>query len=193
MKRFLLALLLPIIVVGALTWRTLTTIIWLSLLPPPATAAQAAQPQVDNTLSIPSIGLTTPVISSKIDPTSLGDWKQMRQDLTQGVSLAEKLSPPGESGITVITGHSSDWTPHQYAAVFAGLNYLHTGDIIQLRYRGQSYRYAVHEKLVVLPNDPLLSTTHLKEPTDRSQLYLVTCWPLLTTQKRLVVTAVLVQ
>jgi LPXTG-site transpeptidase (sortase) family protein len=192
MKRFLKALLIPILIVAALNWRTITSIVRFSFTTRThqATLADLPQPtqQTDNTLVIPSIDLDIPVIPSAADPTKVSDWGILKQNLTQGVGLAEKLTMPGSSGTTMIIGHSSDLYPHPYAAVFAGLNSLAPGDPIQLRYKGQTYTYTATSKRIVEPND-LRFFEELEAKNDGQQLALVTCWPLFTSAKRLVVIA----
>lgn len=190
MRKFLLALLIPCLIVAALNWRTLAALalVWLRpSLPVPAAAVVPAE-LPDNTLAIPALRLTAPIVPSLTDPTSVSDWRLIRQSLTQGVSLAQKLAPPGEGGTTVITGHSSDWTPHRYAAVFAALSSLEPGERITLQYGGKRYFYSVVEKQVVAPADTAYFN-QLKQKTPVNRLALVTCTPLFSTAKRLVVIA----
>lgn len=192
MKRFLKALLIPILIVAALNWRTISSIVRFSFttranqltvadLPSPET-------QENNSLVIPSINLSVPVIPSLADPTQVSDWSVLRQNLTKGVGLAEKLTKPDQYGTTMIIGHSSDIYPHKYAAVFAGLNNTQPGDPISLKYQNYTYHYTVTSKEIVEANN-LAYFQRLNEQTDRQQLALVTCWPLFTSAKRLVVIA----
>lgn len=192
MRRFLTAILIPIFIVAGLNWRTILTIVRFTVttsahhvtladLPPP-------EQQADNSLVIPAIGLKVPVIASAADPTQVGDWSVLKQNLTKGVGLAEKLTLPGEKGTTMIIGHSSDLYPHQYAAAFAGLNNLQSGDPISLKYHGQTFRYTVSSKQIVEAHD-LTYFGQLNQQRESQQLALVTCWPLFTSAKRLVVTA----
>lgn len=193
MARFLKALLLPVIIMIALNWRTAYTLVRLSLFPPhpPSTAevAKAAEEQPDNTLYIPDLDLTAPVIPSGADPTVTEDWGVLRENLTKGVGLAEKLPLPGDPGTTVIIGHSSDWTPHKYASVFAGLNKLTVNQPIYLKYKGQKYVYTVTQKDIIEATNLDYFKSELGKRTSTNRLALITCWPIMTTAKRLVVIA----
>lgn len=186
-KHLTSAVIIAVIIYAGLNWRLIATIARPNLVNSSAAVAQVDQ-LPNNTLSIPKIGLQAPIIPSAVDPSNSQDWSVIRNDLTKGVSLAEKLPLPGETGTTVITGHSSDWWPHRYAAIFANLDRLATGDEILLKYNDILYRYQVVDQAVVTPADQKLQTDHLT--TGDHQLYLVTCWPRLTTTKRRIVTAI---
>lgn len=193
-KRIGLALLATLVIGLVINWRLLWTLIKLELQPNQVTAT-SVETTVDTSsdyLRIPTLGLKAPLVVSSVDPTNVADWSIIKKDLTQGVSLSTKLSLPGQSGTTVITGHSSDWWPHPYSAVFAGLNRLEPGDLVQVVYNGRLHRYQIREKQIVEPTSELFSQNSLQQPTDKNRLFLVTCWPLLTTQQRLVVIAELV-
>jgi LPXTG-site transpeptidase (sortase) family protein len=194
-RRFLTTLIIPILIVAALNWRVVLTVIR-SLLPRPAVTAeavqQAADTQPDNSLLIPVLGLAAPIVGSQTDPTDVTDWSIIRRDLTNGVSLSERRPLPGQKGTTIILGHSSDWTPHAYSAIFAGLNGLKMGDSVLVKYHGQSYRYRIVGKEVVSPQTSQYFKETLGQTTDQNQLALITCWPLFTTAQRLVVIAELV-
>jgi LPXTG-site transpeptidase (sortase) family protein len=193
MRRFLIALFVPILIVAALNWRTLWSLTNFYIFPPkPFTAEkleQAEQQQANNTLAIPSLGLLVPVLPSETDPMNASDWATLRKDLTQGVSLAERLAKPGERGLTIITGHSSDYTPHQYAAVFAGLNFLNNDDDVVLKYGDKLYHYKIAEKQIIDPTQLAFFEDKIEALGDKNQLALVTCWPIFTSAKRLVVLA----
>lgn len=191
MKRFFLALFIPIFIVTLLNLPVIWTLAKLSFAPPARADAVTSVPAdtlADNTLVIPALGLEAPIVTSTADPTIVSDWATLKKDLTQGVGLVDGLAKPGEPGYTALLGHSSDATPHRYAAVFAGLSALRPGDVIQVKYRGTAASYVVAEKKYLAPTDPFL-LTELKKKEGDSQLALVTCWPLFTTAKRLVVLA----
>lgn len=192
MLRFLKALIIPIIIVIALNWRTVYTLIRFSFFPPKVDTALVTSynpdNQADNTLSIPAIGLTAPIIPTNADPTSVSDWSVLKENLTKGVGLATKLPKPGENGTAVIIGHSSDIVPHAYAAVFAGLNNVPEGSLLSVKYEGNAFKYTLKSKEIVDPYN-LEYFKKLNETKEHHQLALVTCWPIFTTQKRLVVLA----
>ena len=189
LKRILLAILLSVVIVMVFNWRLVTVMAPLTL---DLVEPVQAETLENNTLIIPSVGLSAPIIPSMTDPTDSASWSVLRKDLKRGVSLAEKLPKPGEVGTTLITGHSSDWLPHRYAAVFAPLHYVGEGDGVRLRYGDQDFAYRIVEKKVVDPLDLKYFQEELQETNDQHRLALVTCTPLLTTAKRLVVIAELV-
>ncbi len=197
MGRLLRTILIPIALIAALNWRTIVTIVRIqfSSVRPEAVAQAAAtaeQQMANNTLAIPVLDLNAPVIPSETDPSQVTDWGTLRADLTKGVSLAEKLAKPGEKGTTVIVGHSSDWTPHKYASIFAVLDNLNTDDIVLLKYGEKVYQYKVRAKQKVDPHNTAFFSD-LKRPTEKNRLALITCWPLFMTSQRLVVFAELVE
>lgn len=193
MKRFLIALLTPILIVAALNFNVVWSVAKAKLARPAFADEKPTDPMkvTDNTLLIPAVGLQAPIVGTAGDPNAIVDWAALRKTLTQGVGLSEHFAIPGETGYTVILGHSSDVTPHRYSAIFAGLDQVHKDDTITLAYKGKAYRYKVTDKKFLLPNDPFFST-ELNKKDQPNQLVLVTCWPLLTTSKRLVIVAKLI-
>lgn len=188
MKRFLLALFVPIFIVTLLNAPVIWSLAKAEFTRPARASEQPlpkAEEQADNSVVIPVLGLFAPVVGSPADPTEVSDWGTLKKDLTGGISLAEKLALPGEGGTTVLLGHSSDMSPNRYGAIFAGLNELQSGDQLSLKFRGQTYHYKVTDKKIVTPTDPLFAT--FKDKNQPHRLALVTCWPLLSTAKRLVV------
>jgi sortase A len=110
--------------------------------------------------------------------------------LEKGVVHYADTALPGQIGNTVIFGHSSDypWSPGLYKNVFALLDQLVAGDKITIPYKSQRFTYEVTSAKVVRASD--LSV--LKKTAD-PQLTLITCYPVGTSQRRLVVSARLVE
>lgn len=96
-------------------------------------------------------------------------------------------SRPGQKGNTVLSGHSSnDWFDFgDVKFVFATLDRLKADDIIYLHYNATRYTYQVTETTIVLPTE--LSALQLGN--DKPMLTLITCTPLGTSEKRLLVFA----
>jgi LPXTG-site transpeptidase (sortase) family protein len=190
MKRFLLTLFVPVFLVivvnSQVLWSLLKTML-VTTVAKPNIELEEKKALAENSFAIPALGLNAPLVGSLVDPTDVSDWKLLAKDLTNGVTLAEKLALPGQSGNTVILGHSSELVPHRYSAIFAGLNELKVDDSINFNYKGQIYHYAVREKKIVRPTDPLFE--NLKKTDNPNQLVLITCWPVLSTAQRLVVFA----
>lgn len=107
-------------------------------------------------------------------------------DLEKGLIQINGTALPGEKGNIYVTGHSSNyiWAKGNYNSVFATLDQLIVGDLIYVKFNGETYVYKVSGQKVVVPTD--LSVFN---QSDQSKLTLVTCWPIGTSLKRLVVEA----
>lgn len=189
--RLLLTFLLPLLAVAAINWRLVATLgSYYTSNVFTINANEEATPP-DNSLTIPSIGLTAPITETNTDPIKTADWETIRSTLTSGINLSTAYGQPGDTGTVVAIGHSSDWSSHPYATIFANLNSTKPGDTATVTENGNVHRYIITSKQVVDPNDlerfQQLFQTFEDQSTER--LVLVTCWPLLTTAKRLVVIA----
>lgn len=135
----------------------------------------------NNHLFIPKIYVNTPIIWN-----SAVDEKTMLSNLQNGVVHYRGSALPDEMGNVFITGHSSyyAWDKGKYKTVFTLLPKLEKDDQIALAYNNQVYVYEVTEKIVVKPTD-----TWVLNPTDTPILSLMTCTPIGTNLKRLIVKA----
>lgn len=136
----------------------------------------------NNTLIIPRLGKTVPIVWN-----SPPDENVMLENLQNGVVHYAGTPLPGEGkGPIFISGHSSyySWDPGKYKTVFTNLDRLSEGDTIQIKYNDQLYTYQVYESVVVMPED-VDQLTEVNEPI----LDLMTCVPIGTNQKRLIVKA----
>jgi len=138
----------------------------------------------DSRLIIPQINVDVPVVYSQN-----ADNASLMEELKRGVIHYPGTAYPGEVGNVFITGHSSYywWSGGQYNQVFANLDKLKNGDLIYLYQEGQEYLYQVFDRLVVKPNQ-----VSILAPTAFPQLTLMTCTPLGTNLRRLVVKAQLI-
>ena len=95
-------------------------------------------------------------------------------------------SKPGQVGNTVIAGHSSNdfIDSGNYKFVFALLERMKKGDVFYVNYKGIRYTYSISRIRVVLPNDVNSLTANTTAP----EVTLLTCTPLGTALKRLLVT-----
>ncbi|QQG50083.1 MAG: class D sortase [Candidatus Berkelbacteria bacterium] len=134
-------------------------------------------------LIIPSINITAP-IALNIQPS------QVVEQLRNGVVHYADTALPGEIGNAVIIGHSSDypWSVGNYKNIFALLDKLVIGDKITVPYGSQRFVYEVTESKIVKPSD----LSPLKK-SDAPKLTLITCYPVGTSQKRLVISAKLIE
>ncbi len=143
------------------------------------TQAREAGALADNHIFISKINLSAPVVWGSRSQTIL-------QDLERGVAHFAGTARPGEPGNVFITGHSSNfwWNKGRFNQVFALLDQLDKGDQIVITYQGKQYWYQVFDQMVVKPNQ-----TEVLDPTDQPILSLMTCTPVGTTLKRLVIRA----
>jgi len=86
-----------------------------------------------------------------------------------------------------LTGHSSyyPWDPGKFKDVFATLGSLEVGDRYYIYYDQIKYMYQITEKKEVQPNYMEV----LAQPTDKKISTLMTCSPVGTTLRRLILTA----
>lgn len=109
------------------------------------------------------------------------------------LNFAENLSHfpgttlPGEVGNVFITGHSvlpQFADPKNYGAIFSKLPDLEVGDIVDVEFESNNYRYVVQYKKIVDPKD-----LSVLKPISKGakNLTLMTCVPPGTSLKRMVV------
>lgn len=144
----------------------------------------------DNRLIIPKLNKNIPIIDT--DPAKLANADistledAFQEDLKNGVIHFPGTADPGEMGNVFITGHSSYylWDNGDYKDVFARLNKLVVGDDIVVYYNQQKYTYKVREKREVKKDD-----VSILEQGDGKILTLMTCTPVGTNLRRLVIIA----
>jgi len=147
----------------------------------------------DTRLVVPRINQNVPIIGVKNENLIARQWDALERDiqdaLQSGVIHYPGTALPGDGGNVVLTGHSSyyAWDPGRFKDVFALLHDVKIGDKLVLYFNQKKYIYEVAERKIVLPQqvDVLAST-------DKEQLTLLTCTPIGTNLKRLVLTANLV-
>jgi LPXTG-site transpeptidase (sortase) family protein len=126
---------------------------------------------------IPKINVDAPIIwSTSVD--------NMMADLDNGVAHYPSTAMPGESGNCALTGHSSNywWSQGKYNTVFTLLDKLVPGDQTVIMKDGKKYVYQVTGSEIVEP-------THVSvlDPTPSPTLTLITCTPVGTNLRRLIV------
>lgn len=143
----------------------------------------------DVRMTITKLKVSAPVILSR--DASEG---ALLEDLKNGVIRYPTTANPGQKGSSVISGHSSNypWVKSSYNYVLRDLNDVEIGDeiVIALTQRNGkviTYTYRVTSKNIVRPDDSMIF-----EETQHETLTIVTCWPLGTLFKRLIVKADLV-
>lgn len=147
----------------------------------------------DMRLIIPRINQNVPVIGVTNENLIARKWNELETDiqkaLRNGVIHYPGTALPGDRGNVVITGHSSyyAWDPGRFKDVFALLHDVRIGDRIVIYFHQKKFLYEVSDIKTVLPKD-----VDVLAQTVGEQLTLITCTPIGTNLKRLVVTAKLI-
>lgn len=134
---------------------------------------------------IPKINVDAPVIYGVGN-----DYDSQMAAMEKGVAqfaIPGANSRPGQIGNTVLSGHSSNdlLEPGDYKFIFVQLEKLQIGDSVYLNYQSKRYTYIITKKEVVEPSE----VSKLVYPTDKPMLTLITCTPIGTALRRLLVTA----
>jgi LPXTG-site transpeptidase (sortase) family protein len=144
----------------------------------------------DDRIIIPRINKNVPVVQVSAENLLKRDWNGLEKDiqnsLKDGVVHYPGTAQPGEHGNVVITGHSSYfiWDPGRFKDVFALLHEVAIGDDVVVYHNQEKYIYRVYDTQVVMPDKVDILT---QEGGDK--LTLITCTPVGTNLKRLVVMA----
>lgn len=139
-------------------------------------------PVIDNnSISIPVLSLKAPITWDVANTP-----ESVKVNLEKGVIHLANTALPGQIGNVFITGHSSNypWAKGDYNNIFALINKLVIGDLIQIKYQNIDYVYKVSAVKVVKPTN-----TSVLNSTDRSILTLMTCTPVGTSINRLILIA----
>jgi len=133
-------------------------------------------------LSVQKISVTAPVLSVPSENDA-----DIFAALKKGVVIYPGSTMPGQTGTTVIIGHSSSLPPWtKYSAIFANLDALEPDDLVHLTFQGKKYIYRVTTVRRGSVQDILNSGM-------TGDLILSTCWPVGTDTNRVAVAAVRVQ
>lgn len=133
------------------------------------------------TISIPKLRASAPIVFV----ANTENWA-IEKGLQNGVVHFGGSVNPGQRGNIVIFGHSSGlpWSEGRYKFIFTLLDKLETDDKIIIDSAGTRYIYSVVGSKVVKPED-----TSVLNQTKENLLTLITCTPVGTNSKRLIVTA----
>ena len=123
-----------------------------------------------NILIIPKISVRIPIVEGKDESTlNLGAWR------------LPETSTPDKGSNTAIAGHRWKYRPPSEKTFYL-LDKLEAGDGFQIFWQGKEYNYKIVSTEVVLPTD-----VWVLKPTENSVVTLITCTPLFSTTKRLIV------
>lgn len=119
-------------------------------------------------IQIPSIGVDAPIV--------MGDgWEQLKKGVGQHVGSAN----PGEKNNIVLTAHND-----VFGEIFRHLDKLKPGDQVILHTNQRAYTYIVAKTDIVEPTQ-----IEVMAPTNGEVATLISCYPYLVDNKRIVVTA----
>ncbi len=129
-------------------------------------------PEQARRIQIPAIDVDSSIYQGQ-------DWEQLKKGVGQHVGSAA----PGRLGNLVLAAHNDI-----YGEIFRNLDQLERGDEIIISSERQQYTYVVRETLLVEPTD-----VWVMEPTEHSSTTLISCYPYLVNNKRIIIFADLAQ
>lgn len=151
---------------------------------------QLAVTPPDDRIIVPRIKKNVPIVKVSSENLIKRDWNGLEADiqsaLQDGVVHYPGTAEPGENGNAVITGHSSYYfsDPGKFKDVFALLHQVAIGDTIIVYHNQKKYTYQVYETEVVTPDKVEVLTQ-----AGGNRLTLITCTPVGTNLRRLIVLA----
>lgn len=127
-------------------------------------------PEQANRIQIPSIGVDAPIVQ--------GDgWEQLKKGVAQHIGSAN----PGEPSNIVLAAHND-----VFGEIFRDLDRLKPGDQVIIFTQKRSYTYIVSTTEIVEP-----TRVDLMSATTQPVVTLISCYPYLVDNKRIVVRAAL--
>ena len=121
-------------------------------------------------IQIPAISVDVPVVQ--------GDgWEQLKKGVGQHIGTPN----PGENGNIVLSAHND-----VFGEIFRDLDKLKSGDNITIFTNLRTYTYVINQNRIVLP-----SQVEVMSPTSDAVITLISCYPYMVDNRRIVVSAVL--
>ena len=125
------------------------------------------RPEQATRIQIPEIGVDAPVVH--------GDgWEQLKKGVGQYVGSVN----PGDDGNIVLSAHNDI-----FGEIFRDLDQLKPGDQITLFTNQRAYNYVIVDNKVVEPN-----AVEVMDQTENPTVTLISCYPYLIDDQRIVVT-----
>lgn len=119
-------------------------------------------------IQIPAIDVDAPIVQ--------GDgWEQLKKGVGQHIGTAD----PGDDGNMVLSAHNDI-----FGEIFRDLDQLKPGDQIVIHTNQRSYTYVVSGHKIVEPTQ-----TEVMEATSQPKVTLISCYPYLVDNERIVVSA----
>lgn len=135
-----------------------------------------------NMIYIPSIEVKAPIVWDVDDKSE----SNILENLKHGIVRLPQSGYPDDEKEIILIGHSSGVTGNigDYDDVFSLISELKNGDLITINYQGEIFNYNMFDRKIIKAK--IDYNQFLK---DESTLNLVTCWPIGTNFKRLIVIA----
>ncbi len=136
-------------------------------------------------IKIDKIDVLTPVIKDVEGNKKDVYMEELKKGVAhyKGTALPGENPPDSKAGNIFIFGHSSAVVGQgDYSKIFARLGELEEEDKIVVYYQDEEIEYTVFEKKIVEKDD-----LSVLKPTEKEQLTLMTCWPIRSNEKRLII------
>jgi sortase A len=149
----------------------------------PAVESRKSQKPIwpENHIVIPKVKINVPIVWNVPINESLNY-------LDKGVVHTKGSAMPGQPGNVFISGHSSYFWSGPYSSIFAMIHELKKNDEIAIVWNNYTYKYRVYNSVVISPNQ----VEYLNQDRSKRILSLMTCTPIGTDWKRLIVQAELI-
>ncbi|MEI6426671.1 MAG: class E sortase [Candidatus Absconditabacteria bacterium] len=144
-----------------------------------------------NRLIIPKFDVNDPIIISQFTNMDEFIYKNYNEELKKGVVKYPTTPAPGQSGNTLIFGHTSqEWRKqNQYGMAFAHIAQMQKGDKIEVVWDGTLYEYKVVDIQVQYPDKVHVTYDQYAAKKDHNYLTLMGCYPIGTSKQRMLVVA----
>lgn len=144
----------------------------------PIVQSQLFQPVINRPAQTDDTALRLIIPKLNLDQTVVqgADWEALKQGVGQ---LLNGVNPGDQSGNLVLNAHNDI-----YGELFRHLDQLEAGDQFQVQTRRAIYTYEIHGWEIVGPND-----VHVLESTSDPTATLISCYPYMVNNKRIVVFA----
>ena len=148
-----------------------------------ATAPSYPYSEKSNSLEIPSIDITAPLIVSQNE-----NLDALIADLDKGAILYPQSAYPGQKGQTIILGHSAPpgWPKIKHDWIFSDLTTLVNGDRVNIFFNNRQYVYEIIGNEILEIGQEISINL---EDRENNTLVLVSCWPPGKNYKRIAVRA----
>lgn len=146
---------------------------------------------IDSRIIIPKLWVNAPIMEMWVDSLNVSNWKEfedsIQKELRNWVVHYPWTARAWEVWNMFITWHSSyyPWDKWRYKDIFARLHRLDVWDEYYIYQNQKKYTYKITEKKEVSPKN----VSVLSQPKEKRVSTLMTCTPVWTSLKRLIITS----